>query len=49
MENAMMALIAVPPEARAAMGRAARAHIAGNFDETRIVEAYRAALARAIS
>ncbi len=47
--ESMTALIAMPPAARAAMGRAARAHIAENFDEIRVVKAYRAALARAIS
>lgn len=44
----MIALLAMPPAERAAMGRAARAHIAENFDEIRVVNAYRTALARAI-
>lgn len=44
----MFALLAMPPAERAAMGLAARAHIAENFDEIRVVNAYRAALARAI-
>jgi glycosyltransferase involved in cell wall biosynthesis len=44
----MIAMLILPPEQRIAMGRAARAHICENFDEARVVSAYRAALARAI-
>jgi glycosyltransferase involved in cell wall biosynthesis len=45
----MIELLETPAEARAAMGRAARAHIAENFDENSVIAAYRAALARAIA
>lgn len=45
----MIELIEAPAEARAAMGRAARAHAAQNFTEDCVISAYRAALARAIA
>lgn len=44
----MIEMIEAPAEARAAMGRAARAHVAENFAENCVISAYRAALARAI-
>jgi glycosyltransferase involved in cell wall biosynthesis len=45
----MIALLAMSPADRAAMGFSARTHVSESFDEGRVVAAYRAALARAIS
>lgn len=44
----MIEMVEAPAEARAAMGRAARVHVAENFAENCVISAYRAALARAI-
>ena len=44
----MTEIIELPPARRAAIGRAARAHIVERFAETHVISAYRAALARAI-
>lgn len=46
---AMMKMLDLPPDRRAAMGRAARAHITQNYDQMGVIAAYRAALAGVIS
>lgn len=43
--DACARFIALPPEARARMGAAGRARVERDFDEARVVEAYRTALA----
>lgn len=43
--EAMLRFLALPPEARAAMGRAARAHMERDYDEAHVVAAYRQAIA----
>jgi glycosyltransferase involved in cell wall biosynthesis len=45
----MTAMLTMPPDARAAMGHAARAHVIADFGESRVIAAYRAALDRAIA
>lgn len=47
--EAMMAMIDLSPAARIAMGDAARARVIAEFDESLVISAYRAALARAIA
>jgi glycosyltransferase involved in cell wall biosynthesis len=45
LRDAMARVIAMPPEARMAMGRAGRARVEAVYDEARVISAYRAALA----